>query len=315
MEQKSFNYLILIALIGTMAITWGIQSSIITEIDTIEGGENFYTIDVSGSTTCFPVVSEAVFDFMGLHPNYGIRVSAGGSSRGISDIDRASPLVDIGMSSRNLKSTENVTGELVDHIFAQDGVAVIVNKLTVGLEVINITMNDLFLIYNNTYKTWDQVDADLPAQTINVFVREEASGTRETFEKKVKYNDKIELEDDPWFSANAGTYSVGDGNPAVADAITTTDWSIGYIGLAFIDDTSHEVLEISLTGDLTDAIEPTIDNVKNFEYPIARNLHLFTKGNPEPHVRAFLDYVFGEEGQKIVEQVGYIRLYYPVLDE
>jgi phosphate transport system substrate-binding protein len=314
MEQKSFNYLILIALVGTMAITWGIQGTMLTTINKIEGGESFYTIDISGSTTCFPVVSQAAFDFMGLHPNYGIRVSAGGSSIGVSDVDRATPLVDIGMSSRNLKVTENVTGELVDHIFAQDGVAVVVNKATVGAVLINITMNDLFLIYNNTHKTWNQVDPGLPAQTINVFVREEASGTRETFEKKVKYDNSTELEDDPWFSLNAGIYSVGDGNPAVADAIATTDWSIGYIGLAFIDESVHEVLEISLTGDLADVIEPTIDNVKSFEYPIARNLHLFTKGDPEPHVRAFLDYIFGEEGQKIVEEVGYIRLYYPVSD-
>ena len=314
MEQKSFNYLILIAIIGTMAVTWGIQGSMITSITSIQGGETFYTIDISGSTTCFPVVSQAAFDFMGLHPNYGIRVSAGGSSIGVSEVDRVTPLVDIGMSSRNLKVSENVTGELVDHIFAQDGVAVIVNKATVGAILINITMDDLFLIYNHTYTTWNQVRPGLPAQPINVFVREEASGTRETFEKKVKYNDTIELEDDPWFSANAGIYSVGDGNPAVADAISTTDWSIGYIGLAFIDETTHEVLEISLTDDLTDAIEPTIDNVKSFIYPIGRNLHLFTKGEPEAHVRAFIDYIFGEEGQQIVEDVGYIRLYYSVSD-
>jgi phosphate transport system substrate-binding protein len=314
MKQKAFNYLILVALLGTMGITWGIQAATIGEISGISGGETFYTIDVSGSTTCFPVVSEAAFDFMGLHPNYGIRISSGGSSKGVSDIDRADPLVDIGMSSRNLKGSENVTGELIDHIFAQDGVAAVVNKATVGAELINITMNDLFLIYNNTYTTWDQVDADLPAQSIIVIVREEASGTRETFEKKVKYNDTIELEDDPWFSANAGIYTVGDGNPAVADIVSTTDWSIGYVGLAYVDETGHETLEISLTGDLADAIEPTIDNVKSFTYPIARNLHMFTKGEPAPHLRAFLDYIFGEEGQQIVEEVGYIRLYYPISD-
>ena len=108
---------------------------------------------------------------------------------------------------------------------------------------------------------------------------------------------------------------MGDGNPAVADTVATTDWSIGYVGLAFIDEDDHEVLEISLTDDLKDVIEPSVENCKAFVYPIARNLHLFTNGESESHVAAFLDFIFGEAGQKIVEDVGYIRLYYPVSDE
>lgn len=313
MEQKNLNYILLVVLLAGFGITWGVQGSIITTLPTVGGSDGtFYTIDVSGSTTCFPVVSQAAFDFAGKYPNYNIRVGAGGSSTGVADIEN--DLVDIGMSSRNLKGSENVSGTLIDHIFAQDGVAVIVNKATAGAEVINITMNDLFLIYNHTYTTWDQVDADLPSESIIVIVREEASGTRETFEKKVKYDDTIELEDDPWFSANGGTYTVGDGNPAIADTVATTSWSIGYVGLAFIDEADHEVLEISVTGDLADAIEPSIENCKSFIYLIARNLHLFTNGEPEAHVAAFLAYIFGEEGQQIVEDVGYIRLYYPVSD-
>ena len=314
MEQKNLQKLTLIAILACFGITWAVQGTIVTTIETAGGsGGEFYTIDVSGSTTCFPVVSQAAFDFAGIYPNYNIRVGAGGSSTGIADIENG--IVDIGMSSRNLKTGENTSGTLIDHIFAQDGVAVVVNKLTVGAEIINITMNDLFLIYNHTYTTWNQVDSDLPSEDIIVIVREEASGTRETFEKKVMYNDTIELENDPWFSTNGGTYTVGDGNPAVADTVATTDWSIGYVGLAFIDENDHEVLEISLTGDLADAIEPSVENCKSFIYPIARNLHIFTNGEPEPHIASFLDYIFGEAGQSIVEEVGYIRLYYPVSDE
>jgi len=313
METKNLNYLVLIALLAGFGITWGVQGTIITALPSVVGtGGEFYTIDISGSTTCFPVVSQAAFGFAGIYPNYNIRVGAGGSSTGVADIENG--IVDIGMSSRNLKGSENVSGTLIDHIFAQDGVAIVVNKGSVGAEVINITMNALFLIYNHTYTKWDQVDADLPTQNIIVIVREEASGTRETFEKKVKYDDSIELEDDPWFSTNAGIYTVGDGNPAVADTVATTDWSIGYVGLAFVYETDHEVLEISITGDLADAIEPSVENCKLFIYPIARNLHLFTDGKPEAHVAAFLNFIFGEEGQAIVEAVGYIRLYYPVSD-
>jgi phosphate transport system substrate-binding protein len=45
------------------------------------------------------------------------------------------------------------------------------------------------------------------------------------------------------------------------------------------------------------------------EYPLSRSLFFYTVGEPTGEVKAFIDWVLGEEGQKICEEVGY----YPVI--
>ena len=44
---------------------------------------------------------------------------------------------------------------------------------------------------------------------------------------------------------------------------------------------------------------------------LTRNLYLITKGEPEPLEKAFIDFVLSEEGQKIVEELGYIPVQTP----
>ena len=39
-----------------------------------------------------------------------------------------------------------------------------------------------------------------------------------------------------------------------------------------------------------------------------RTLYLITKGEPDELEKAFIDFVLSEEGQKVVENMGYIRL-------
>ena len=43
-------------------------------------------------------------------------------------------------------------------------------------------------------------------------------------------------------------------------------------------------------------------------YPIVRKLSFITAGEPEGEVKAVIDFVKGPQGQKIVEQGGYIPI-------
>jgi phosphate transport system substrate-binding protein len=51
---------------------------------------------------------------------------------------------------------------------------------------------------------------------------------------------------------------------------------------------------------------PTADAAIDGSYPIARRLYLYTRGEPTAKTKAFLDWVFGIEGQAIVQQVGFV---------
>lgn len=81
MEKKGIKYLALLGILAPFVITWGGTTAYYLANPY---AADSYTIDISGFTTCFRVVSEAALQYMDDHPNYNIRFSAGGSSVGIS---------------------------------------------------------------------------------------------------------------------------------------------------------------------------------------------------------------------------------------
>jgi len=46
--------------------------------------------------------------------------------------------------------------------------------------------------------------------------------------------------------------------------------------------------------------------VKDGSYPLARTLRLYTEGEPDGDERAFLEFVTGERGQAIAEDLGLV---------
>ena len=57
-----------------------------------------------------------------------------------------------------------------------------------------------------------------------------------------------------------------------------------------------------------DGVPPTIENIKNGAYPLARKLYFITLGEPTPGARAFIDYILSPGGQKIAIENGFIPI-------
>jgi phosphate transport system substrate-binding protein len=54
--------------------------------------------------------------------------------------------------------------------------------------------------------------------------------------------------------------------------------------------------------------EPSVANVNNGTYPLARPLHLYTLGEPEGAVKAYVEWILSPAGQQVVEDSGYVPL-------
>ncbi len=119
--------------------------------------------------------------------------------------------------------------------------------------------------------------------------REEGSGTRETFEKKVMGESEI--------SANAEFLP---SNGAVKQKVATTPSAIGYISLGYVDDS---VKAVAVNG-----VDCTTETVRNGTYPIARTLYFVTRGQPMEEVLDFINFCLSLEGQRIAEEEGYISI-------
>jgi phosphate transport system substrate-binding protein len=54
------------------------------------------------------------------------------------------------------------------------------------------------------------------------------------------------------------------------------------------------------------SVAPSVASVQDHTYPLARSLHIYTLGEPEPAARRYLDWILSEAGQRIVEESGYV---------
>lgn len=237
------------------------------------------TLNVAGSTTVLPIVQAAAEEFEREHPDVKIAVQGGGSSGGIeAAITRTA---DIGTSSRELKGGEKDAG-LVDHVIAIDAIAIIVNPTN---RVSNLTRAQLRGIFTGRIQNWKQVGgADLPIVLVN---RDEASGTREAFQKKV-------LGDESFFKRAV----IQPGSGQVRSIVENTPAAIGYMSLGYV---TKQVKVVKYDGVL-----PTKATIMGGQYGLQRKLHLFSKGKAKGKVKDFIDFILSPRIQREIVGVEFI---------
>ncbi len=264
----------------------------------------YETIYVTGSTTVLPIVSECAKKFMLTYDEPIISVSGGGSGTGIAALIDGT--ADIATASRQPNSNEYDSAKSAEidleiHEIAYDGLAVIVNpKVTQGLSgPLNLTLEQIANIFARENTTWNQVNPSLPNQNIYLYNREDGSGTRGSFEELVMEPFGLEISD---------TAAIVSSNPQMRQSVETTNYAIGYVGFAFVDD---NVDAAWVSDDGVTYYEPIDENVADGVYPISRSLYMITNGVPESGslIDRFMDFVKSPEGQQIVEDVGFIAIY------
>ncbi len=249
--------------------------------------DDIETIDVKGSTTVLPIAQLAAEQYMEDHDDADITVSGGGSSAGVQAAGEGT--ADIGMASRDIKQSEMDTyPDLKVFKVARDGIALIINKAN---NITALTVEEIKGIYNGTYENWKELGGT--DKEIVVVGRDSASGTREFFWDHVM--DKEEFVEG-MLEKNS--------NGAVHDSVADTEGAIGYVGLGYVDDEIKPVKVTTNDGD----IDPTVENVKNEKYPIARSLNMCTLGDPTGLAKEFLDFILSDEGQQIVADEGFVPL-------
>ena len=82
--------------------------------------------------------------------------------------------------------------------------------------------------------------------------------------------------------------------------------AIGYDGLGYITD---EVKVIAVAPDAASPyILPSVATVNDGTYPIARDLYMYTPGEPSAAVKAYIEWILSPEGQKIVLTLGFVPI-------
>ncbi|CAI6078042.1 phosphate ABC transporter substrate-binding protein PstS family protein [Cohnella sp. JJ-181] len=244
-------------------------------------------ISAAGSTALQPLVDQASKKFMDLNKDVTITVNGGGSGAGLSQV--AEGTVQIGNSDvfaeEKLKDADaDKAKELVDHQVAVVSIAAVANK-DVGVD--NLTKAQLVDIFTGKVTNWKDVGGkDEKVVLVN---RPASSGTRATFENFALGAKSEDLPDS----------ITEDASGTVRKLVSETPGAIGYLALSYLDDTIQALKY--------EGVEPTSENVASGTYPVWAYEHMYTKGQPEGAVKAFLDYMLSDEIQTTdVKDLGYI---------
>lgn len=257
------------------------------------------SIQIKGSDTMVNLGQAWAEEFMIENPNVSVAVTGGGSGTGIAAMINGT--TDIAESSRQMKREEIEAAEKngvepKEFRVGLDGLAVVVNPAN---PVKELTMDQLRDIFMGTITNWKDLGGN--DGRIVVLSRESNSGTHVYFKEHVlrRGNEKGPEE----FATSA---LLMPSSQAIADEVATNQNAIGYYGLGYVT-SRQKALPIAPTAGKA-AVVPSVDTVISGEYPISRPLFMYTRGEPTGVVKAFMDFVLSDEGQKIVLELDFVPI-------
>ena len=139
--------------------------------------------------------------------------------------------------------------------------------------------------------------ASAASGTIGVISREDGSGTRGAFielfgVEQEKDGEKMDMTTEEAVIANS--------TAVMMTTVAGDDYAIGYASLGSLDDTT-KALKV-------DGVEPSVDTIKDGSYKISRPFNIATKDNVSDVAQDFINYIMSDDGQKVIEDNGYISV-------
>lgn len=250
-------------------------------------------ITLKGSDTVLPLAQQEAESYMKKNTDAAITVVGGGTGVGLAALQDGT--TDIAMASRSLKTDEKLKlqdakKDIKQTIIAYDALAVIVNPAN---KISRLTREQLEGIFTGKITNWKEIGG--VDEKIVAYSRESSSGTYEFFKEHVMEKKNY-----------APNILMMPATGSIVQSVGQTKGAIGYIGLAYA---TPEVKMISVSYDSGKTfIAPSIATAKDKTYPVSRPLFFFYESSKEAQVKDFINYIMSAEGQKIVEEVGYISV-------
>jgi phosphate transport system substrate-binding protein len=288
-------------------------------------------IKIVGSSTVYPFATTVAENF-GRTTDFKTPIvestgSGGGLKLFCSGVGENHP--DIANASRRIKASEveqcagNGINDIIEVKVGYDGIVLANSRKSNAME---LGLRDVFLALAknvpdgnggtkpNPYKTWNNVNSDLPDTKIEVMGPPPTSGTRDAFVelameggcntfdwiKALKKSDKNAYkalchtlrEDD-------GFVEAGENDNLIVQKLNANPNAFGIFGFSFLDQNAD-----SVQGSIVDGNTPTFENISSGDYPVSRSLYFYVKKaniGQVPGIKEYLeefmsDRASGEDG-------------------
>lgn len=231
-----------------------------------------------------------------------ISVTGGGSGTGIAALINGT--VDIANASRQIKPEEITKAkengqETVEFIVARDAIAVIVHREN---PIDKLTLQQISDIYSGKINNWSDLGGE--NRPVVRLSRETNSGTHVFFLEQVL---RLGISENQTFFAQDTLLLPS--SEGITKEISYNRNAIGYDGLGYV---TPEVKVLAVARDENSPfILPSAETVNNGEYPIARDLYMYTSSEPTGIIKQYLEWIISPEAQDIVIQLGFVATNHP----
>lgn len=251
------------------------------------------SIIITGSSSAAGLVKELGNDFKeeykDKYPDLKFQITDEDSGSAIDAV--RSGKADIGLMSRAVTDEEK---SLVDdvEVFAMDGIAVIANK---NCNIENLTVSQAKKIFSGQIINWSDVGGE--NTKINVYSREESSGTRNEFLNLLGLNSIFDTTKEKKLTDRATVYNSSD---EVRKAVAGDKSGIGYISMTALDKTVKDIA--------VDDVKINAETVGDENYKLVRNFSFVIANDESEAADDFIDWVLSTKGQQAVKAAGYVPI-------
>ena len=254
-------------------------------------------IENKGSDTIVNLALAWAEFYQAQHPDVRISVTGGGSGTGLAALVNGT--VDIANASRRIKDEEMQQAldngiQPVEFTIARDAIAIIVHP---DNPVDQLTLQQLSDIYSGKISNWQEVGGeDRPIVRLS---RETNSGTHVYFLETV-----LRLGDGSSTTLFSMDTLLLPSSEGIINEVRQNPNAIGYDGLGYVPD-DLKIVAVA-EEDEGPYVLPMISTVNDKSYPIARDLYMYTAGEPTGAVKAYLEWILSTEAQDIVAELGFV---------
>ena len=307
MAQKNIysrrKFLITSSVVGVAAVTGCTASN--QSSDRSVGDSNLSgEINISGSSTVFPLMSAMAEEFQKKHLGVAITIQSTGSGGGFKNFfclgqthfnNASRPIKD---SEVDLCNGNSVTPHEIR--LATDALTVVVNKDADWVD--SLTVAELKSIWDqNAAKKWSDVNPSWPEEKIDRYGAADTSGTFDHFNEVIIGDDG---------DTHTTDYQPTEGDHIIVAGVKGNKYAIGYFGFSYYYNNPGVIKALKIDGG-NGPVSPTIETAKNGHYvPLSRPLFTYvpTEKLSEKHVAEFAKYCIEQSAneQLVANEVGYV---------
>lgn len=286
--KRAFAFCLILAVVSVMTACGDNDEN---KGDTGAAGTD--SIVIAGSSSAAGLVKALGNDFKeeykDKYPDLEFKITDEDSGSAIDAV--RSGKADIGLVSRAVTDEEK---SLVDdvEVFAMDGIAVIANK---NCNIENLTVSQAKKIFSGQIVNWSDVGGE--NTRINVYSREESSGTRNEFLNLLGLNSIFDTTKEKKLTDRATVYNSSE---EVKKAVAGDKSGIGYISMTALDKTVKDIA--------VDDVKINAQNVGDENYKLVRNFSFVIAKDESEAADDFIDWVLSAKGQQEVEAAGYVPI-------